>query len=166
VSPPTPRQPVPCPECSTKGEVPDFERWKNADDVPPMKQCPGCLGTGHLDDWPDEVKRAHYEIMTHFWGDRDRAVGSWVAIRRADGGSDHTLYDTKQDAIDHQVDERWAVYFCIPPDGVDHRGVASYLRSQGLLADAGGRMVDPLHALPPNRAARRGAARQARRRMN
>jgi hypothetical protein len=37
----------------------------------------------------------------------------WVAIRLLDGGSDGVLYDSRDDAINHQLDERLCAYVCM-----------------------------------------------------
>lgn len=42
------------------------------------------------------------------WGIRS----SWMAFRLSDGGSDNVVYDTRVDAISHQIHENLCAYFC------------------------------------------------------
>jgi hypothetical protein len=39
----------------------------------------------------------------------------WVAIRLSDGGSDGEVYETRQDAIDHQLHETLCALRLVPP---------------------------------------------------
>ena len=75
-------------------------------------------------------------------------AGRFVAIRLADGGSDNVLYDTRQDAINHQLHETQCAYICIPPCGMTTKDAAEYLTLNRNLYDAGWHMCDPQMITP------------------
>ena len=70
---------------------------------------------------------------------------TWIAIRLQDGGYDGTLYDTRQDAIRHQLDENFCAYFCMRNalGGVTPKDCQLYLNAHRQVYDAGGRMAEP-----------------------
>lgn len=98
--------------------------------------------------------------------------GRWIAARLSDGGTDGNVYDTRQDAIRHQLHEEQCCYVLIPPAGqMPPHEATGYLRFNRSRVAAGMRMVDPEAAAPMpiiqgaadqflgrflNRAARRG----------
>jgi hypothetical protein len=67
----------------------------------------------------------------------------WIAIRLSDGGSDGVLYDTRRDAVTHQLHETLCAYLLIPPTGISPRNAASYLATHRKIYDGGMRVVDP-----------------------
>ena len=70
----------------------------------------------------------------------------WLAIRLADGGSDQTLYDSKADAIRHQLHESLCGYFSYrsAPNGfASAKDAAIWLAFHRAAYDAGMRLVDP-----------------------
>jgi hypothetical protein len=71
------------------------------------------------------------------------AIGKWVAVRLADGKSDGMLYDTKGDAVKHQLHEMMCAYVCITPGGMTPADAESYLRTHRKLYEAGYRLADP-----------------------
>lgn len=89
--------------------------------------------------------------------------GRWVAGRLSDGGTDGNVYDTRADAIRHQLHEDQCAYVQIPPTGMPPAEATAYLEFQRRRVDAGMRMVDPEQGVMPllptpgylNRAARR-----------
>lgn len=70
-------------------------------------------------------------------------VGKWVAIRLSDGKSDGNIYDTKADAIRHQLHEFQCAYVKVPPDGMQPDHGARYLEVNRKLYDKGLRIADP-----------------------
>ena len=70
------------------------------------------------------------------------AIGKWVACALSDGRSDGVLYDTKGDAVAHQLHEQWAMYVCIPAE-LSPADAASLLRSNRQLRETGYRLADP-----------------------
>jgi hypothetical protein len=76
--------------------------------------------------------------------------GKWAAIRLYDGGSDHVVYDTRPDAIRHQLDEFLCCYILIPPDGMQPKEAEEFLAWNRALYDNGFRMPDP-EVIPPMR---------------
>lgn len=88
----------------------------------------------------DAAKRASETITMHaIAGGR----GKFVAIRLADGGSDNVLYDTRDDAIKHQLFEEYCCYVFVPPCGMTVKEAEAYLQLNRDLYDAGWHMCDP-----------------------
>lgn len=69
----------------------------------------------------------------------------WVAIRLSDGGSDGVIYDTRADAIRHQLHETQCVYVSVPMDGMSTAAAQRYLEINRQLYAAGARLADPEH---------------------
>jgi len=70
--------------------------------------CKECIDIG------DAAKRMSDAInglvsFTPVWDLRTK----WIAVRLSDGGYDGTLYDSRDDAISHQLDERFCAYVCM-----------------------------------------------------
>ena len=70
-------------------------------------------------------------------------AGRWVAIRLSDGGSDGIVYDTRADAIRHQLHETLCAYVQIPRDDMPPGEATRFLGINRMLYDAGLRIVDP-----------------------
>lgn len=80
------------------------------------------------------------------------AAGRWIAVRLSDGGSDGKLYDTKPDAVRHQLHETLCAYICIVPTGMPVDHALSFLRTNRKLYAAGMRLSDPdRHVQMPTR---------------
>lgn len=72
-------------------------------------------------------------------------VNKWVAARLSDGGTDGVVYDTKADAIRHQLHEFQCAYIRIPPDGMTSDHATRFLAVNRKLYDKGMRIADPNH---------------------
>ncbi|WP_301177230.1 hypothetical protein [Actinomadura geliboluensis] len=70
-------------------------------------------------------------------------AGKWAAIRLSDGGSDGTAYDTRADAIRHQLHETQCAYVKVPLDDMPPEHAARYLAFHRRAYDAGFRLTDP-----------------------
>lgn len=92
----------------------------------------------------DVGKRAAEAINLHLLADREANVGGWVAVRMADGSSDKTVYDTRERAISHQLDEFLCCYLQIPPGGADPKECAIFVAYCRHLYDRGYRLPDPV----------------------
>jgi hypothetical protein len=70
---------------------------------------------------------------------------SWLAIRLEDGNCDGTLYDTREDAIKHQLHENLCAYFFMRTalGGVPQRDCQIFLDTHRHIYDNGGRLADP-----------------------
>lgn len=79
----------------------------------------------------------------------DGKSGQWVAIKLSDGDSDKIAYETKSDAIRHQLHEHQCAYVCIPPDQFSPRAAENYLKVHRQMYDAGYRLADPDMAVSP-----------------
>lgn len=71
------------------------------------------------------------------------AAGRWIAVRLSDGRGDGTLYDSKADAVRHQLHENMCAYICILPTGMPEQDALSVLRTHRKLYDGGMRLSDP-----------------------
>jgi len=69
--------------------------------------------------------------------------GKWIAVRLSDGGTDGVLYDSRADAIRHQLHEKLCAYVLVPIDGMTLRAAESYMRFVRQAYDAGFRLADP-----------------------
>jgi len=69
----------------------------------------------------------------------------WIAIRLQDGGSDGNLYDSREDAIKHQLDERFCAYVCMGAmiSGAKPLDCAIYLEVHRQAYDGGMRLHEP-----------------------
>ena len=70
----------------------------------------------------------------------DQLVRSWLAIKLADGSSDSTLYDSRQDAINHQLHETMCAYLCLRRcvGGLNARDAQIFLNMHRHIYDSGG----------------------------
>lgn len=98
-------------------------------------------------DLVDAGKRAHDKIMLNWiMKDWDAIKNKWVAVRLSDGQCDANYYDTKLDAVKHQLHEEACAYLClrnIGPGGTDPAEIAIVLQFQRDAYAAGYRMPDP-----------------------
>lgn len=69
--------------------------------------------------------------------------GKWAAIRLSDGGSDGVVYDTRADAIRHQLHETLCAYVQIPHDHMPPEHAERFLAFHRKCYDAGLRLSDP-----------------------
>jgi len=100
-------------------------------------QRPGGFG------YSDAAKRVCDAIQTHLAALGSGAYFRWVAVRLADGTSDGVLYDTRADAISHQLHESLCAYYQIPPTGISPREAEAMLRYSRFAYDNGYRLPDP-----------------------
>lgn len=91
----------------------------------------------------DAARRCSDAVNFHLLAQGTGAAGKWVAVRLSDGGSDGHLYDTKQQAVNHQLHETLCAYVCITPDGMGVQAARSFLATNRKLYDAGMRLSDP-----------------------
>lgn len=92
----------------------------------------------------DAAKRCSDAVNTHLAALGPFGVSNkWVAIRLSDGGSDGVIYDTRRDAVNHQLHEQQCAYVCMAPDGMSAKEAESFLRYNRTIYDAGYRMPDP-----------------------
>lgn len=119
-------------------------RKTNAKGVPLCRHgaaiCPTCIGIS------DAAKRMADIInglvtFVPLWELKTR----WIAIRLQDGGYDGILYDTREDAIKHQLDERFCAYVCMGMmiSGAKPLDCAIYLEYHRQAYDAGMRLHEP-----------------------
>lgn len=91
----------------------------------------------------DAGRRLSEAVNIALLGQGPGAAGRWVAARLIDGVSDGVLYDTKQDAVRHQLHEQLCCYVMITPDGMSPKDATRYLQINRQLYDAGMRLSDP-----------------------
>lgn len=96
------------------------------------------------DTLQDAAKRLSDAYRLHRIGAGYDAIGKWIAYALADGSTDNTLYDRKQEAVAHQGhSEHLYGYVQINPGDLTVRDAAIVIRTSRQLYDAGGRMADP-----------------------
>lgn len=88
------------------------------------------------------------------------SVGLWCAIRLGDGGSDGVVYDTREDAIRHQLRPQYCTFILIPPDGMSPQEAKAVLGYWRALVDGGIRDDDPAMPMPLMPLTARDQARQ------
>jgi hypothetical protein len=88
----------------------------------------------------DAGKRVHDTVALHIVGGN---VGKWVAVRLADGSSDGIPYDSRSDAIAHQLHEQLCCYLKVTPDGITPQDAVRFILVNRALYDAGYRLADP-----------------------
>lgn len=93
----------------------------------------------------DVGKRASEVIRKHISSDKELAVGSWVALRLSDGGSDNVLYPTKSTAIAHQLHEKQCAYVVIPPGGMSEQDAEAFICLMRQAYDNGVPLAHPDH---------------------
>lgn len=96
-----------------------------------------------LAEHSDGARRCSDSVNTHYVALGFDAIRKWVAVRLSDGGSDGVLYDTKRDAVRHQLFEQQCAYVCISPGGMNPCQAESYLATMRKYYDAGWRLPDP-----------------------
>jgi hypothetical protein len=95
---------------------------------------------GTVQEYSDAARRCSDWVRLHVIGG---SVGKWAAIRLADGSSDGIAYDTRRDAILHQLHEQLCCYIKVPPDDMTPREAEYFLGFHRKVYDAGYRMADP-----------------------
>jgi hypothetical protein len=89
----------------------------------------------------DDAKRMHDAVTLHYHAlsTVEIMAGRHIAIRLSDGGSDNTAYDTRQQAIDHQlgVDRNRYLYWKLTPQAPSRRECATILGYARRCYDAG-----------------------------
>lgn len=110
------------------------------------------MSTMNAFGFSDSARRMADNVNIHIAALGEAASGKWVAIRLSDGGSDGVLYDTRTQAITHQVHEKQCLYVRIPPfgDTMTPREAQAFLNLQRSLYDAGYRLQDPDDPAPIN----------------
>jgi hypothetical protein len=95
-------------------------------------------------DHSDAAKRMAAEWGMHRLADPIGNLGKWVAFALADGSSDHTLYDSKADAIrfQHHMEQYYA-YCQIRPTSMSVCDAEVFLSVSRRMYKAGVRMEDP-----------------------
>lgn len=92
---------------------------------------------GSADDF---AKRAYDVMRMHCEAKKDEAWNKWVAFRLSDGGSDNVLYDTREQAIAHQLHPTQSCYLVIPPTGFTLAEIREFLTLSRKLYDKGARI--------------------------
>lgn len=102
--------------------------------------CPQCIA---IDDASKRMADNINALVTFTpaWELRTK----WLAIRLSDGGYDGTLYDSRDAAIDHQLDERFCAYVCMATmlQGAKPLDCAIFLEYHRQAYDAGMRLHEP-----------------------
>jgi hypothetical protein len=95
--------------------------------------------------YSDAARRCADIVNLHVMAE---GAGRWCAIRLSDGGSDGAIYDSREQAISHQLRPEYCTYVLIPPDGMDPKEAEALLGYWRALADGGVRDDDPYLEMP------------------
>ena len=98
------------------------------------------------DPFSDDAKRASDIVNSYLsYIPFDELKNKWLAIRLSDGGYDGNLYDSKRDAVRHQLDEFVCAYVCFRNlmGGATPKEMEIFLRFNRDAYDAGFRLPDP-----------------------
>ena len=104
-----------------------------------------CLQCMHITETDAAKRMANiingYVTFVHPW----ELKSKWVAIKLVDGGSDGVLYDSREDAIRHQSDERFYAFVCMGAmmSGAKPYDCAIYLEFHREAYDANMRLHEP-----------------------
>lgn len=98
------------------------------------------MGLGGLSGYSDAAHRCSDTIRMHIVAGM---ATRWAAIRLSDGGSDGIAYDTRADAVRHQLHEQLCAYVFIPHDDMSPKAAETFLSVNRKLYDAGMRLIDP-----------------------
>jgi hypothetical protein len=97
------------------------------------------------EQYSDAARRMADEVTLHAVAGN---AGKWCAIRLADGSSDHIAYDSRSDALSHQLHPQHCTYVLVPPGGMQPAEATRVLGFWRQAHDAGFRAVDPSDAVP------------------
>ena len=99
--------------------------------------------------YSDAARRIADSITLHILANEH---GYWAAYRLADGGTDHTAYLSRADAIKHQFHESFCFYVLIPRDQMSAHEAEHLLHFYRECRDRGIPIAAPEYELiPPNR---------------
>jgi hypothetical protein len=94
--------------------------------------------------WTNDRARRCSDTLTLAWEEHGLdAIDHWMAIRLSDGGSDNKIYDTKADAVRHQLYEKQCAYLCVKPGGMLPEEAMTFLEFVEGIYDKGYDMADP-----------------------
>ena len=94
----------------------------------------------------DAAKRMADAVNLHIAALGFGAFKQWVAVALADGRSNGTLYETRRDAVRHQMDPERCAFVKVPPSRMNTCGAEAYLEFCRRAQAAGFRLTDPDHA--------------------
>ena len=73
----------------------------------------------------------------------DGKVGRWIAARLSDGSTDGVYYDSRAEAVSHQLHESLCCYVIITPNGMNPQQAESILKFYRYAYNNGFRITDP-----------------------
>lgn len=92
----------------------------------------------------DAAKRISDEYNLHRSASPYGSVGKWISCALHDGISDHQLYESKREAVNHQHhNEQWYTFIKIRPCTMTACEAAVMLRIARTAYDNGMRLADP-----------------------
>jgi hypothetical protein len=114
----------------------------------------------------DAAKRASDAVNLHLAALGFGAFKKWVAVRLLDGSSDGVLYDTRREAVRHQLDEKLCAYLCLPPTQLTPCSAEAFLKFTRDAYRSGFRLTDPDHRTGGPELVKRLTTRDQRRQAN
>lgn len=105
------------------------------------------MNSGSIRNQVSDAARRCSDIVNGYISTRpiDELRNCWIAVRLSDGGSDGTLYDSKRDAVRHQLWEFQCAYvsFRNLAGGITPLEAERFLDYNRRAYDAGFRLPDP-----------------------
>lgn len=94
----------------------------------------------------DQAKRMSDEVNMHRCARQEGSIGRWCSFSLQEGESDHTLYDSKQDAVRHaKHNENRMIFIQISPSGLPICDAEVLINVHRKMFDAGIRLIDRDH---------------------
>lgn len=91
----------------------------------------------------DAAKRLSDSVNLHYAAIGFDSARHWIAVRLEDGSGGNELYDTKRDAVRHQLDEFLCAYICLTGTPMNVCEAEIILKMHRQAYDNGFRLVDP-----------------------
>lgn len=101
----------------------------------------GCpyVGKGHT----DAARRISDTFTLHKIAGGYEAIGKWFVVSLQDGTTDNVLYDSRRDAMRHQMFPEHHGYYTVTPGQMSVCAAEALLRIARRLYEKGIRMIDP-----------------------
>lgn len=108
-----------------------------------MQPCDQRCALGKIAGHTDAAKRVSDAVNLHFAALGFDSARKWIAVRLHDGSGGEQLYDSKRDAIRHQLDEFLCAYICLTGTPMSVCEAEIFMMTNRKAYDAGFRLADP-----------------------
>jgi hypothetical protein len=94
----------------------------------------------------DAAKRMSDQINAHLTFNKPHEIRSkWIVFKLRDGSTDGAIYDSREQAISHQLDSKWCLFLSFRSllGGSSAKDCQILLDAHRLLAESGARLHEP-----------------------